>query len=309
MRTGRNAPRRACAPDWPPRPKTPRLRQADIRARPPHSSRSCGSAPRTLHRAPPHFTVECSGGCRDEATSGDERTSRPCVPKILLGGVCRVAPAFRPGPSPDPDEEISTIRLFCWIVLRSSPDPHPDLGLREWVLREQLLEALRRHARSLASAVEPLSPCPLHREVESRQRVDVAVHAEVVVVPVSRFAFGPGFGLPCLRPPAPNRAHGSPRFLGHLLRTCRAPRPRRGRRPSRHDAGRRLLPSGITPTPSAPRDIQFSGLTTHGPFARSPTHRRTRCRPASALSPSCPSQGSLPTCLAGFDGAGIAPAR
>jgi len=31
-----------------------------------------------------------------------------------------------------------------------------------------------------------------------------------------------GSGLPCLEPPAPNRAPGYPRFLGHLLRTRRA---------------------------------------------------------------------------------------
>jgi len=39
----------------------------------------------------------------------------------------------RPGPSPDPDEEIYTIRLFCRVDLRTSPDLHPDLGLWEWL--------------------------------------------------------------------------------------------------------------------------------------------------------------------------------
>jgi hypothetical protein len=39
----------------------------------------------------------------------------------------------RPGPSPDPDEEIYTIRLFCRVDLRTSPDLHPDLGPWEWL--------------------------------------------------------------------------------------------------------------------------------------------------------------------------------
>jgi len=33
----------------------------------------------------------------------------------------------------------------------------------------------------------------------------------------------------------------------------------------------------------------FSRLTSHGSLARVPTHRRARCRPASTLSPACPS--------------------
>jgi hypothetical protein len=44
----------------------------------------------------------------------------------------------------------------------------------------------------------------------------------------------------------------------------------------------------------------FSRLTSRGSLVRVPTHRRVRCRPASALSPSYPSQGSLPVFLAGF---------
>src|SRR5262245_32754673 len=38
-----------------------------------------------------------------------------------------------------------------------------------------------------------------------------------------------------------------------------------------------------------------------------PTHRRTRCRPASTLSPPHPSQGLLPTFLAGFVGRALHP--
>src|SRR5688500_17867686 len=97
-----------------------------------------------------------------------ERAKRSKVSLSLsdLGG-CRVAPAFRPGPSPDPDEEISTIRLFCRVVLRFAPDQHSDLGLWQWVLREQLLEALPRHPRSLTPSVQPLPPCTLHRKVQS----------------------------------------------------------------------------------------------------------------------------------------------
>src|SRR5262249_27600141 len=50
------------------------------------------------------------------------------------------------------------------------------------------------------------------------------------------------------------------------------------------------------------QNASFSGLTSHGPSARAPTHRRARRRPASALSPSRSSQGSLPTCLAALVG-------
>jgi len=46
----------------------------------------------------------------------------------------------------------------------------------------------------------------------------------------SHHAFGLGSGLPCPRPPALNRADGSPRFLGRLLRACRLPWPRQVRR-------------------------------------------------------------------------------
>jgi hypothetical protein len=103
----------------------------------------------------------------------------------------------------------------------------------------------------------------------------------------SRFAFGPSSGLPRFRPSAPNRAHGYPRFLGHLLRTCRAPRPRQGRRPSCHDTGTALAAFGdYANTLGFLGSYQFSRLTSHGPLARAPTHRRTRCRPASYPPPS-----------------------
>jgi len=105
------------------------------------------------------------------------------------------------------------------------------------------------------------------------------------------------FGLRC-----PHRAHGYPRLLGHLLRTRRVPRPRRGRR--------HPVPSGDVddvvfrhPNALDPRNRQkVSRLTSHRSLACTPTHRRARCRPASAPSPVYPSQGLLPTCLAGLIG-------
>ncbi len=105
------------------------------------------------------------------------------------------------------------------------------------------------------------------------------------------------FGLRC-----PHRAHGYPRLLGHLLRTRRVPRPRRVHLhpvPSGDGWCRGLQGHG---TPWTLGIVPFSRLTSHGSFVCVPTHRRARCRPASALSPSCPSQGSLPTRLAGLIG-------
>jgi hypothetical protein len=105
------------------------------------------------------------------------------------------------------------------------------------------------------------------------------------------------FGLRC-----PHRAHGYPRLLGHLLRARRVPRPRRGHRhpvPSGDGWCCSLQGHG---TPWTLGSVPFSRLTSHGSLVRVPTHRRARRRPASALSPSCPSQGSLPTCLAGLIG-------
>src|SRR5438046_2968030 len=61
---------------------------------------------------------------------------------------------YRPGPSPDPDKEISTIRLFCRIDLRSGPDLHFDPGVWQRVSSYELIEPLPRHSRSLASSVE-----------------------------------------------------------------------------------------------------------------------------------------------------------
>jgi hypothetical protein len=124
----------------------------------------------------------------------------------------------------------------------------------------------------------------------------------------SRHAFGPSFGLPCFRPPALNRADGSLRLLGHLLRTCRGPRPRfvpRPHVPSREDLAAVFgLPKAVD-TPN----FHFSGLTSHGPHVRAPSHRRARCRPASAPSPTCSSPGVATDLHGSFGRTGFAPAR
>jgi hypothetical protein len=115
----------------------------------------------------------------------------------------------------------------------------------------------------------------------------------------SHHAFGSGFGLPRLRPPALNRADGPPRFLGHLLRACRLPRPRQVFRPhvpSPDGDGRRAANRSCRH-----HGMVFSGLTSDGLLARAPTHRRARCRPLfpSFLLPAR-RKVSLSVCLAGL---------
>ena len=75
----------------------------------------------------------------------------------------------------------------------------------------------------------------------------------------------------------PEEKRGYPRCLGHPLRACRGPRPRRVRPHLAHLSVRSLLPSGES-IPWAPGNMFLSWLPTHGPLARVPTLRRIRYR-------------------------------
>ena len=106
------------------------------------------------------------------------------------------------------------------------------------------------------------------------------------------------FGLRCS-----HRAHGYPRLLGHLLRTRRVPRPRRGRRhpvPS-GDGRRHGLPASKRLGPSE-QIIRFEAYFTR--LARSRTYASPGPLPSRFLPspPAYPAQGSLPTRLAGLIG-------
>lgn len=75
----------------------------------------------------------------------------------------------------------------------------------------------------------------------------------------------------------PEERQGSPRCLGHPLRACRGPRPRRMQPPlARSRYGRRRLQ--VRQYPGHPKIRFFRGCSTHGPHARVPTHRRVRYR-------------------------------
>jgi len=85
------------------------------------------------------------------------------------------------------------------------------------------------------------------------------------------------FGLPL------GERRGSPRFLGRPLRACRGQRPRRVRCPLAPWTRTTMLPSGNA-SPWALGTSAISGLHSHGPPVRVPTHRPTRYRlPAARL--------------------------
>ena len=91
-----------------------------------------------------------------------------------------------PGPSPDPDLEISTIRLLRWCGswLRS-PDPHADLRCGQGVALQERRVPLPRETRSVASTAKPLEPVALRRFDQWHQIAVVATDAEVVEVPLN----------------------------------------------------------------------------------------------------------------------------
>jgi hypothetical protein len=99
-------------------------------------------------------------------------------------GRCRVGRAVsHPGPSPAPDKEISTIRLFRrWDSWLPTPDPDRDPWAWKRPLSEEIREPLPRETLALAATAQPLVPGPLRRFDESQQTLKVAIHAEVVEV-------------------------------------------------------------------------------------------------------------------------------
>src|SRR5215471_10477072 len=97
---------------------------------------------------------------------------------------CRVGrEVSHPGPSPDPDKEISTIRLFRrWDSWLPTPDPDRDPWVGKRSLSEEIREPLPRETLALAATAQPLVPGPLRRFEESQETPNVATHAEVVEV-------------------------------------------------------------------------------------------------------------------------------
>src|SRR5262249_22708686 len=99
-------------------------------------------------------------------------------------GRCRVGrEVAHPGPSPDPDKEISTIRLFhrcdSWLP---TPDPDHDPWAGKRHLSKEIRKPLPRETLALAATAQPLVPGPLRRFDESQETPKVTTHAEVVAV-------------------------------------------------------------------------------------------------------------------------------
>src|SRR5262245_28734407 len=108
------------------------------------------------------------------APAGDARGHTPglAAPK----GRCRVGrEVAHPGPSPEPDKEMSTIRLFrrCGSWLSTpAPDREPWVGQRP---RSEEIRAPRpRETLALAATTSPRVPRPLRRFDEPRPMPHVA---------------------------------------------------------------------------------------------------------------------------------------
>ena len=88
-----------------------------------------------------------------------------------------------PGPSPDPDKEIATIRLLRWCDswLRT-PDSNRDPRHGERKVAKQVRESLPRETLALAPTAEPLVPRSLRVLDDEQQASKVAAHTEVVEV-------------------------------------------------------------------------------------------------------------------------------
>src|SRR5215468_4127958 len=98
--------------------------------------------------------------------------------------LCRVGwEVTHPSPSPDPDKEISTIRLFrrcdSWL---HTPDPDRDPWAGKRPLSKEVRKPLPRETLALAATAQPLVPGPLRRFDESQETPKVATHAAVVAV-------------------------------------------------------------------------------------------------------------------------------
>src|SRR5262249_48131633 len=106
------------------------------------------------------------------------------ITKMRADCHCRVGrEVTRPGPSPDPDEEISTIRLFrrcdSWLP---TPDPDRDPWAGKRPLSEEIRQPLPGETRALAATTQPLVPGPLRRFDEPQQTLKVTMHTEGVEV-------------------------------------------------------------------------------------------------------------------------------
>src|SRR5919109_579623 len=97
---------------------------------------------------------------------------------------CRVGrEVTHPGPSPDPDKEISTIRLFRRCDSRlPTPDPDRDPWAWQRSLSEEIRTPFPRKTLALAATAQPLVPGTLRRSDELQQTLKVAIHAEGVEV-------------------------------------------------------------------------------------------------------------------------------
>jgi len=108
---------------------------------------------------------------------------------MVVSGGAKKAAVEKPGavtdrgPSPDPDKEISTIRLLrgggSWL---RAPDADRDPGTRERKLIEKIREPLPGETRALAATTQPSVPGPPRCFDEEQQTTKVAAHAEVVEV-------------------------------------------------------------------------------------------------------------------------------
>ena len=98
--------------------------------------------------------------------------------------LCRVGRAVtRPGPSPDPDKEMSTLRLFrrcdSWLP---APAPNRDPRARERALSEEVREPCPMQPLALTATAPPRIPGPLCGLDEPPQATKGAAHAAGVLV-------------------------------------------------------------------------------------------------------------------------------
>src|SRR5262249_24301839 len=88
-----------------------------------------------------------------------------------------------PGPSPDPEKEISTIRLLregdSWL---GAPDRDQDPRSREREIAKQVREPLPGETLALAPTAEPRVPGAPRLLEDEQQTSEVAAHREVVEV-------------------------------------------------------------------------------------------------------------------------------
>ena len=101
-----------------------------------------------------------------------------------VSGACRVGrEVTRPGPSPDPDEEISSIRLLrrCGSWLHT-PDLDRDPWAGQRALPEQIRKPLPVETLALATTAQPFIPGSLRGFDEPQKILRIATDAEVIAV-------------------------------------------------------------------------------------------------------------------------------